>query len=391
MFEGLIPLPWWGYVLVALGLTQVTIASVTLFLHRAQAHRALELHPLVSHFFRFWLWLSTGMVTREWVAVHRKHHARCETEEDPHSPYLKGIRTVLWRGTELYKKEVGNRETLENYGRGTPDDWLERHVYARHNAVGIGAMLLIDVALFGPIGITIWAVQMVWIPLFAAGVINGLGHWWGYRNFETADGSTNIVNLALFIGGEELHNNHHAYPSSAKFSSKWWELDIGWMYIRLLSLVRLVRIKKVAPRPASLDGKRNIDMDTLRAVIVSRLHVMARYASTVMLPVVNEQLGKADAQCRAALLQARRVLARDESRIDARARESIEQALKQSEALKTVYEYRKRLQALWSRSYASHEKLLQGLQEWCQQAEATGLTVLQEFADYLRGYSLRPV
>lgn len=391
MFEGLIPLPWWGYVLVALGLTQVTIASVTLFLHRAQAHRALELHPLVSHFFRLWLWLSTGIVTREWVAVHRKHHARCETEEDPHSPYIKGIRTVLWRGAELYRKEVGNRETLEHYGRGTPDDWLDRNVYSRHNAAGIGIMLLIDVALFGPIGITIWAVQMVWIPFFAAGVINGLGHWWGYRNFETADGSTNIVNLALFIGGEELHNNHHAYPSSAKFSSKWWELDIGWMYIRLLSVLRLVRIKKVAPRPVSLDGKRNVDMDTLRAVIVSRLHVMARYASTVMLPVVNEQLGRADAQCRAALLQARRVLARDESRIDARAREAIEQALKQSEALKTVYEYRKRLQALWSRSYASHEKLLQGLQEWCQQAEATGLTVLQEFADYLRSYTLRPV
>lgn len=389
MSEGLITLPWWGYVLVALCLTQVTIVSVTLFLHRTQAHRALELHPLVSHFFRFWLWMTTGMVTREWVAVHRKHHARCETEEDPHSPYTRGIRTVLWRGAELYKAEAGNRETVESYGRGTPDDWLERHIYSRHAVAGIGSMLLIDVALFGAVGITIWAVQMVWIPIFAAGVINGLGHWWGYRNFESADGSTNITNLAFFIGGEELHNNHHAYPSSAKFSSKWWEFDIGWMYIRILSVLRLARIKKVAPRPVIVNGKHTIDMDTLRAVIVSRLHVMARYASTVMLPVVNEQLGKADAQCRSALLQARRVLARDESRIDASARESIEQALKQSDAVKTVYEYRRSLQELWGRSYASHEKLLQGLQDWCQQAEATGVTVLQDFADYLRSYALR--
>jgi len=248
MLSGLIDLPWWGYVLVALALTHVTIASVTIFLHRHQAHRALELHAIPSHFFRFWLWLTTGMITREWAAIHRKHHAKCETDEDPHSPQVLGIRKVLLEGAELYRSESRNVETIKRYGHGTPDDWVERNVY-RHNTVGLGIMLVINVILFGPIGLTIWAVQMLWIPIWAAGVINGIGHYFGYRNFDCADASTNIVPWGILIGGEELHNNHHSFATSAKLSAKWYEFDIGWMYIRILEMLGLAKVRKVIPMP----------------------------------------------------------------------------------------------------------------------------------------------
>jgi stearoyl-CoA desaturase (delta-9 desaturase) len=390
MIDGVLTLPWWGYVAVTLVLTQITIASVTIYLHRAQAHRALALHPLVAHFFRFWLWLTTGMVTKEWVAIHRKHHAKVETEEDPHSPQILGINTVLWCGAELYREAAKKEATMRDYGHGTPNDWLERRVYSRHAVLGLGLMLVTDVVLFGVYGITMWAVQMMWIPLFAAGVINGLGHYWGYRNFEVADASTNLTNVALFIGGEELHNNHHAYPSSAKFSLKWWEFDIGWLYIRLMSWLGLAKVKKVAPRLVILRGKTRVDMDTLRAVIVGRMHIMAQYGKNVTLPVFKEQLRRADSQYRQLLKQARQALLREDNRVSPVQRRSLERALSQSEALQTVHEYRRRLQALWGRTYSSHEKLLQALQEWCQQAEATRIQVLQDFAQRLKGYALRP-
>lgn len=389
MIYGFFPLPWWGYVLVTLILTHITIAAVTLYLHRSQAHRALDLHPIVNHFFRFWLWLTTGMVTKEWVAIHRKHHAKCETEQDPHSPYFKGIHTVLWQGAELYRAEASQPDTLEGYGHGTPADWLERNVYARYSILGVTIMAIIDIVLFGVYGLTMWAIQMMWIPFLAAGVINGLGHWWGYRNFEVADGSTNLVNVGILIGGEEMHNNHHAYPSSAKFSSKWWEFDIGWLYIRTLSTLGLARVKKVAPKPVILRHKTKIDMDTVRAVILSRMHVMSQYAKNVTIPVFKDQLAKGDATYRRMLKQVRTALVREQSRIDDTARTRLHKALSENEALQTVYEFRERLQALWGRTYASHEKLLQALQDWCQQAEATGVVVLQEFAHHLRGYSLQ--
>ncbi len=265
--DGLIELPWWGYVLVALALTHVTIASVTIFLHRAQAHRALDLHPVVSHFFRFWLWLTTGIVTKEWASIHRKHHAKCETAEDPHSPQVLGIRKVLLEGAELYRAEAKNQDTLERYGRGTPDDWLEHKLYTPHSSLGIALMLVIDVALFGPIGLSIWAVQMLWIPLFAAGVINGLGHYWGYRNFACEDASTNILPWGILIGGEELHNNHHAYGSSARLSNRWYEFDIGWAYIRILEIFGLASVKKVAPKVRWGEIKHFCDADLLHAII----------------------------------------------------------------------------------------------------------------------------
>src|SRR5262245_22874593 len=288
MFTGVWDMPWWGYVVYTLIVTHITIASVTIFLHRCQAHRALDLHPAVSHFFRFWLWLTTGMITKNWTAIHRKHHARCETEEDPHSPQIVGIRKVLWEGAELYRKEGRNKETLEKYGAGTPDDWLERNIYAPHDRWGFSLMLGVNFVLFGFIGITIFAIQMLWIPFLAAGVINGLGHWWGYRNFQPEDASTNIVPWGVLIGGEELHNNHHAYPTSARFSSRWYEFDIGWHYIRLMEVLGLAQVKKVAP-PLKLDiGKTHCDLETVQAVITHRYDVVARYARSLQHTCADE-------------------------------------------------------------------------------------------------------
>jgi stearoyl-CoA desaturase (delta-9 desaturase) len=378
--------------ILGLVLTQVTIAAVTIYLHRHQAHRALGLHPVVSHFFRFWLWLTTGMVTREWVAVHRKHHAKCETREDPHSPQVLGIRRVLWRGAELYRREAARQQTLEHYGHLTPDDWLERHLYARFPALGIALLLVLDIVLFGAAGLVLWAVQMLWIPFWAAGIINGVGHWWGYRNYETRDAARNITPLAIFVGGEELHSNHHAFPASARFSSKWWEFDLGWLYIRLLVLLGLARIKKVAPRrPVILDCKDTIDLDTVRAVVLSRMYVMASYAREVIRPVLRQERRTADDSCRRLLRRARSLLTREAALIDAAARGRLERVLERFGNLRTVYQYRQQLQSVWARQALSQEQLLQGLQEWCQQAEATGITALQEFSRRLRGYSLQAV
>ncbi len=278
MYSGVFSLPWWGYIVVALVFTHITIAGVTIYLHRHSAHRALDLHPAVSHFFRFWLWLTTGMETKQWTAIHRKHHARCETKEDPHSPQILGIEKVMWEGADLYKIEARNQETMERFGQGTPDDWIERNVYSKHSVLGIAAMMVINLALFGFIGLTIWAVQMMWIPLFAAGVINGVGHYWGYRSFQAEDASRNIVPWGIIIGGEELHNNHHAYPSSARLSNKWWEFDIGWLYIRLMEVCGLANVKKIAPKVTLVANKAQCDQDTLHAVIMNRYDVLAKYA-----------------------------------------------------------------------------------------------------------------
>ncbi|MEE8263674.1 MAG: transposase [Gammaproteobacteria bacterium] len=389
MVYGLLPLPLWGYVAVILVLTQITAAAVTIFLHRHQAHRALDLHPLPSHFFRFWLWLTTGMITREWVAIHRKHHAFSDKVGDPHSPQIVGIRKVLFDGVDLYRSETRHAETIEKYGHGTPDDWWERNVYGRNN-IGLALMLVIDLLLFGVVGITIWAVQMMWTPFFAAGVINGVGHWWGYRNYEVADASRNIVPWGILIGGEELHNNHHAFVSSAKFSSKWWEFDIGWFYIRLQEMLGLARVKKVAPKPVMNTKKPGLDLDTVSAIVTNRFHVMAHYARDVVSSVYEEELNKADDYYRHILKRARGLLTREESLLDAQAVHRLETLLQHSQALEVVYQFRLRLQALWMERTATRESLLQSLQEWCKQAEATGIKALQEFAQALRGYSMQP-
>lgn len=389
MLSGLLELPIWGYIAVTLVATHITIAAVTIYLHRCMAHRALDLHPMVSHFFRLWLWLTTGQVTRQWIAVHRKHHAKVETEEDPHSPQIYGIRKLLLEGTELYRTGVRDQETLERYGHGAPDDWLERNVYTRYSGRGYYLTLALNLILFGPIGATMWAVQMLWIPVTAAGVINGLGHWWGYRNYETPDASTNISPFGIIIGGEELHNNHHAFASSAKLSSKWWEFDIGWVYIRLMEILGLADVKKTAPKPVIVPGKALVDLDSVKGVISNRMQVMSQYAKNVLGKVYDEELGRVDDAERPLFRRVKKLLIREESRLTRDARERLERALSHSQALQTVYQYKRRLQAIWQERTASHERLRQSLQEWCREAEESGIRALQEFARTLPMYSVQ--
>lgn len=389
MINGLWVLPWWGYIIVALVLTHITIASVTIYLHRYQAHRTLEMHPALSHFFRTWLWLTTGMITREWVAVHRKHHARVETEDDPHSPQIKGINMVLLEGAELYKREAKISETLQAFGHETPVDWAERNIYS-HNNIGISLMLLLNFIAFGYIGITIWAIQMAWIPFFAAGVINGVGHWRGYRNFEPQDASTNIIPWGILIGGEELHNNHHAFASSAKFSSKWWEFDLGWSYLKILNAIGLVKIKKVAPELLVNHEKLEIDFDTVSAVITNRLHIMSGYAKHVVARVYRDEKAKANINSRRLLRRGRRLIMRAEACMDTKARHMLDEMLRHNQTMEIVYEYKQRLQNIWSEKTATKESLIHALQEWCQHAEESGIEALQEFAQTLRTYTLQP-
>ncbi len=383
---GLLDLPAWQVALIILVLTHITIASVTVFLHRAQAHRALVLHPIPEHFFRFWLWLTTGMVTREWVAVHRKHHARCETENDPHSPQVLGLRRVFGRGAELYSAAAKDPAMVQRFGHGTPDDWVERNIYSRLTWHGCALMLIIDVALFGVYGITAWAVQMLWIPVMAAGVINGVGHFWGYRNFDTPDAATNLVPWGLVIGGEELHNNHHAFPSSARLSMRWWELDIGWLYIRLLAMLGLAKVKKLPPEATVLEDKQIVDMDTLRALLIARMHVIRRYSQEVLKPVARAELCRTEPHCRRVARRARQLLVRE--RLDESARQSLEQILARSQQLQVVYQFREQLRQIWERNAPSQEALLKALQDWCQRAETTGIHALEAFSRNLRGLSL---
>jgi len=384
VLNGVFDLPWWGYLLVTLGLTHVTIAAVTIFLHRHQAHRALELHPLPSHFFRFWLWLTTGMVTREWAAIHRKHHARCETEEDPHSPQTRGIWKVLLEGAELYRAEARNPDTLARFGYGTPDDWLERHVY-RHNLLGILLMLGIDLLLFGPLGLSIWAVQMLWIPFWAAGVINGLGHFWGYRNFASGDASTNLLPWGILIGGEELHNNHHTFATSAKLSNRWYEFDIGWLYIRILAALGLARVKRVAPTPRLGQPRAQVDGQTLDALITHRYDLLARYGRSLA-QAYRSELQKL--QDRARFEGLKQALAGDGRALPGELRQRLDELLARAPSLATLYAMRQELTALWERSNASREQVLQQLQEWCRKAETSGVRQLQELSMRLRSYAL---
>ncbi|BDT79660.1 DesA family fatty acid desaturase [Polynucleobacter yangtzensis] len=382
--NGYLDWSWWQITVFTLVATHITIAAVTIFLHRCQAHRALDLHPIVSHFFRFWLWLTTGMVTKEWAAIHRKHHAKCETVDDPHSPQVLGINTVLSRGAELYKKEAANQETLDKFGHGTPDDWVEHNIYSKFSWQGVAIMLIIDVFLFGAIGLTVWAVQMLWIPITAAGVINGIGHFWGYRNFDCEDASRNIVPWGILIGGEELHNNHHTFATSAKLSNKWYEFDIGWMYIQIMSAVGLATVKKTPPKPV-LSHLRPADQNTLEAIIANRYEIMARYSKTLRSFFSNEVQHM---QVLAAHLgDARTWLAKDESRLTEQEKLKLEELMTSNAQLRKMIEMRRELQAIWSRSSATKEQLLSQLHTWCQHAEESGLTSLREFSLRLRRYA----
>ncbi|WP_414691173.1 DesA family fatty acid desaturase [Noviherbaspirillum sp.] len=379
----------WEVLAYTLIVTHITIASVTIFLHRCQAHRALDLHAIPSHFFRFWLWMTTGMVTKEWAAIHRKHHAKCETEEDPHSPVTRGITKVLLEGAELYRAESKNRETMEKYGHGTPDDWIERNIYSKYSWQGVGLMLIIDVLLFGVVGVTVWAVQMLWIPISAAGIINGIGHYWGYRNYDCTDASTNIFPIGIIIGGEELHNNHHTFGTSAKLSSKWYEFDIGWLYIRILATLGLAKVKKVAPAPKFNRAKMVADFDTLQSVIANRYDVMAKYAKSIKRAWREEVEHLAEkAKFEAKFLKSsKKLLQREPAKLEAPQKQQLTELFAHSNVLQTMHEMRVELGAIWERSNSSREQLLQQLQDWCARAEASGIKALQEFALRLRSYA----
>jgi stearoyl-CoA desaturase (delta-9 desaturase) len=377
--QGLLGLSGWGKVIATFILVQISMMAITLYLHRDQAHRAIDLHPALRHFFRFWIWMTSGMVTREWVAVHRKHHAMCEQPGDPHSPVVFGLGKVLSQGAELYRVAARDPEIVAKYGRGTPDDWLERKLYTGHSTLGIWSMLAIDVLLFGVIGITIFAVQMMAAPVMAAGVINGLGHAVGYRNFESADAATNLTPVAVLIGGEELHNNHHAFPSSAKFSVQPWEFDIGWFYISVLKAAGLCSVRRVAPKPVIAPTPRQVDIDTLRAVLVNRMHVLRDYTFGVVLPVLDRE---GDAPVKAA----RSLLVRRPQLLDEASRSRLAAVLAASPTLHTVHEYRQQLTALWEQANVSNDQLVRQLREWCARAEASGIEALQQFSARLRGY-----
>ena len=385
--HGVWQLSWWQLLLYALVTTHITIAAVTIFLHRCQAHRSLELGPIPAHFFRFWLWLATGMETKQWVAIHRKHHAKCETEEDPHSPQTRGLGTVMRKGAELYRSEAANAETMKKFGHGTPDDWMERNVY-RRSILGPSLMLVINVALFGVIGLTIWAVQMVWIPFWAAGVVNGLGHFWGYRNYEAADASTNLTPWGLIIGGEELHNNHHTYPTSAKFSVKPYEFDIGWLYISLLQKLGWAKVKKTPPRLRMGAIKPVADEMTLEAIIANRYEVMARYARDVRSAVTQELAAMKQRQAQQAdvslLKSAQRWLHRDADKVPERAQGQLAQARAAHPVIDQMLVMREELRQLWLNTALSREQLIEHLQAWCHRAEASGIAALKEFSQKLR-------
>ncbi|KQW35904.1 fatty acid desaturase [Rhizobacter sp. Root404] len=387
--DGLVGASWWEVLVFALVATHITIASVTIFLHRAQAHRALELHAIPSHFFRLWLWLTTGMVTKEFVAIHRKHHAKCETEEDPHSPQTRGIKALLLTGVELYRAESKNAETMVKYGKGTPDDWIERNLYTRFSWQGVGVMLLLDLMLFGAIGVTVWAVQMAWIPVMATGIINGIGHWWGYRNFEAPDASRNVTPWGIIIGGEELHNNHHTYPTSARFSVKPYEFDIGWVYIRGMEMLGLAKVRTTPPMLKLGAVKPVADDKTLEAIIANRYEVMAKYARNLRHASRAEVARlKAEGQPSAAKLAnmelAKRWLHRDEDKIPHALKAQIAAAVEHSPGLAKLVAMREELRSLWTRTNVSAEQLVVDLQAWCKKAEESGIAALQEFALKLR-------
>lgn len=379
----------WEILIYTLAVTHITIAAVTIFLHRCQAHRSLDLHAIPSHFFRFWLWMTTGMVTKEWAAIHRKHHAKCETEEDPHSPVTRGIEKVLYEGAELYRAESRNLETIEKYGHGTPDDWMERHVYSGHSALGVSLMLIINVALFGVLGLTVWAVQMAWIPVTAAGVINGIGHFWGYRNFDCKDASTNVFPIGILIGGEELHNNHHTFGTSAKLSAKWYEFDIGWFYICILSFLGLATVKKVAPEPKFDAQKRVADLETLQSIVANRYDVMAKYARSLQRAWHEEvdHLRASAAFERSFLKSSKKLLQREPASLESGQRQQLSALFEHSKPLQTMHEMRAELASLWERSHSTSDQLVHQLRDWCTRAETSGIRSLQEFSFRLRSYA----
>ena len=389
-YYGILGLGFWGYVIAGAIGVHITLIAITLYHHREQAHRSVDLHPALRHFFRFWLWMNTGVITKQWVAVHRKHHAMCERDGDPHSPQLVGLKTVLLQGAELYRQEASNPETVEKYGRGTPDDWVERHLYSRWPNVGVGLLFFVVVFLFGLPGIALYGVQLITMPLLAAGIINGLSHARGYRNFETEDASTNLWPLAVFVAGEELHNNHHAFPSSARFSQHPWEIDLGWLHLRLFAALGLARIRRVAPKPELVEEPSSPDIEALRSILINRMHVLRHYRKSVTFPVLRGEIRQYKGKARAPIRRAKRWLTRHPSQLDNQSQQRLAELMEKYPSLKTVMEYRNELKALWETTDLSNERLLAELMRWCSRAEASGIKALEEFSAYLKSFRPSP-
>ena len=388
MFEqGLWGLNGWQVLLFTLVMTHISIVSVTIYLHRAMAHRAMDIHPALAHFFRFWLWLTTATITKEWVSIHRKHHAKCETEEDPHSPVIKGLKTVLLTDAELYKAEADNKETITRYGKGCPEDWVENNVYQKYKFLGIFIMLGFNILMLGPIGITVWAIQMMWMPVHAAGIINGLGHAMGYRNFECSDAATNISPVGIWIGGEELHNNHHTYPNSAKLSVKKWEFDIGWMYITIFKALGLIKNVRTGPVMAIDKSKLELDFDAALAAANNRFQIMAKFYKKVIKPVAKHE--QAQSKLELPFARVKRLLRKEEALLNDKYRQQLADLLEQNEMMEKVYKMKQELQLVWKKRSASRDELLKAMQAWCKEAEESGIRALEEFAQSLRQYSTK--
>jgi stearoyl-CoA desaturase (delta-9 desaturase) len=388
MFEqGLLEWNGWQVLAYLLVMTHISIVSITVYLHRAMAHRALDLHPALAHFFRFWCWFTMATITIEWVSVHRKHHAKCETDEDPHSPVKKGLKTVLLGGAELYKTEASKQETKDRYGKGCPDDWLEKNLYQKHRLLGIFILLAINILIMGPIGITVWALQMLWQPIHAAGIINGVGHAIGYRNFECADASRNISPIGIWIGGEELHNNHHTYPNSAKLSVNKWEFDIGWGYISLFKKLGLAKNIRRGPVVHVDENKTELDLDSVLAAANNRFQIMAKFYRNVIKPVVREQ--KQENKSVPVFKRAKKLLRRDEEQLSDKYKKQLAELVEYDEMMEKIYLMKQELLAVWKKRSASRDELFKAMQAWCQEAERSGIRALEEFAESLKQYSTK--
>lgn len=385
--HGLVSLPWWGYLVILAVTTHLSVVTVTLYYHRDQAHRALDLHPILRQFFRFWGWMSTGMVVREWVAVHRKHHAFVDQEGDPHSPRLLGLKEILWNGVAAYSVATRDEGMINKYSHGTPNDWLDQKLYRRYSFLGVSLLLVVEAVLFGAPGVAMWALQMMNIPLLAAGVINGLGHAMGYRNFDTADASTNVSAIGILAGGEELHNNHHAFPSSAKFSVHPYEFDIGWLYIKILSAIRMAKVRRVFPRPRVVASPRHIDLESVRAVFANRMYVLRAYHRGVLLPTLQHELDRYRASGYS-FRALRRLFLRDAAMLEEADREARAQLIERSPKMATVWKFRERLREIWEERASSNDRLIEHLRRWCEEAEESGIAVLAEFSTYLASYRL---
>jgi len=390
MFEqGLWQLTGWQTLAYTLVLTHLSIVCVTVYLHRCQAHRAMDMHPALAHFFRFVGWFTISTITKEWVSVHRKHHAKCETVDDPHSPVIKGLKTVLFTGAELYADEIENEETIKRYSKGCPEDWIEKNLYQKYKMLGIFLMLAVNIILLGPIGITVWAIQMAWMPFHAAGIINGVGHAFGYRNFECSDAARNIVPWGIWIGGEELHNNHHTYPNSAKLSVKKWEFDIGWMYIRAFEILGLVKNVRRGPVVHVDDNKLELDFDSALAAANNRFQIMAKFYKNVIKPVVAEQKQNADESTLALFKRAKGIIAKEDSLLSDKYRDQLGELVSADEIMEKVYHMKQQLLLVWKKRSSSSEELLSAMQLWCKEAEESGIRVLQDFAGSLKQYSTK--